>query len=269
MTMSTTVYRPSWKNPNKYTIYLKYFSQYIRHGDFKSLRASIRYVFTHRLPSEDFMASSWMGKFHIRKNTTDFQFINYAYEKEIKDYLKANIDNFDVFIDAGACIGEYAIWLAGLGKRCFAIEPVNHSGLARNVELNGLLDKVQVFKCGLGSKHERVFFEIPTGVTSSSHIDRNDTREPNVDIERLDDLLPKFGLRPEDRIMMKMDVEGMECELINGAREFFRQFPQITIIYEHFPEDDFMIDKQLKTVASFKFQDIDKVNRLAVKTGPL
>jgi hypothetical protein len=30
-----------------------------------------------------------------------------------------------------------------------------------------------------------------------------------------------------------------------------------------------MIDQQLKAVASFRFQDIDKVNRLAVKTGNL
>ena len=269
MSMSSVVYRPSWKNPNKYAIYLQYFSEYIRHRDYKSLGASIRYVFTHRLPGEDFLASSWMGKFHIRKNTNDFQFINYAYEKEIKDYLKANLGNFDVFIDAGACIGEYDVWLAGLGKKCIAIEPVNYQGLRRNVELNGLSDKVRVFNCGLGSKHERVFFEIPTGVTSSSHIDRNNTREPNVDIERLDDLLPPMGLRPEDRIMLKMDVEGMECELINGAREFFHQFPSITVISEHFPENGYMIDQQLKAFASFRFQDIDKVNRLAVKTGNL
>ena len=232
--MSTAIYRPSWKNTNKYAVYLQYFSEYIRHGDFKSLRASIKYVFTHRLPSEDFMASSWMGKFHIRKNTTDFQFINYAYEKEIKDYLKTNLENFDVFIDAGACIGEYNVWLAGLGKKCIAIEPVNYEGLRRNVELNGLSDKVQVFNCGLGSKRESVFFEIPTGVTSSSHIDRNDNREPNVQIERLDDLLPKMGLKPEDRIMLKMDVEGMECELINGAADFFRRFPSITVILRTF-----------------------------------
>ncbi|MBA4445858.1 hypothetical protein FHL01_10755, partial [Cylindrospermopsis raciborskii CS-506_C] len=110
-------YKPSWKNLSKYGVYIHYFVEYLKHGDLKSLGASLKYVLTHKLPQQDYTTSSGMGKFLIRKNTTDFQFINYAYEKSIKDYLRNNLNNFDVFIDLGACIGEYSIWLAKEGKR--------------------------------------------------------------------------------------------------------------------------------------------------------
>src|SRR6266567_403395 len=124
-------YKPSWKKTSKYGKYLRYFAEYLKYGDFKSLRFSLKFMFAHKLPAEDYEANSGMGRFMIRKNTNDFQFVNYAYEKAIKDYFIKNIDTFDVFIDVGACIGEYDIWLAKKGKRCIAVEPISFKGLER------------------------------------------------------------------------------------------------------------------------------------------
>ena len=93
------IYKPSWKNLGKYGIYVLYFFEYIKNRDFKSLKAAIRYVIYHKLPKYDYETKSELGKFRIRKGSTDFQFINYAYEKSIKDYLRHNLDTFDVFID--------------------------------------------------------------------------------------------------------------------------------------------------------------------------
>ncbi len=263
--MGKNIYRPSWKNTAKYSIYINYFWQYIRYGDFKSLWASLRYVLTHKLPTRSFFATSEMGKYHIRQNSTDFQFINHAYEKSIKDYLKNNIDEFDVFIDAGACIGEYGIWLARMGKRTMAIEPVNFAALQQNATLNHVEDKMKLVECGLGSKKEQVYFEKVSGVTSSSYANRKADGEPNANIERLDDLYPEWNLKKEDRIILKLDVEGMECEAIAGATSFFKEFPFIKVIFEHFREDEYRIDKALLALAPFTFRDIDTVNRLAEK----
>ncbi len=263
--MESNVYKPSWKNTSKYLIYTNYFWQYIKHGDFKSLWSSIRYVLTHRLPKRSFYASSGMGKYHIRKNSTDFQFINYAYEKAVKDYLKENLNEFDVFIDVGACIGEYDIWLAKMGKRSVAIEPVNFKALQHNVSLNNVGDKIILEECGLGSKAERVYFEKIEGVTSSSYADRDAGKEPNVNVKRLDDLYPTWNLSNKDRIIVKLDVEGMECEVIAGGRQFLQEFSSVKIIFERFPEVGDQIDKALLSIAPFTFSDIDKVNRLGEK----
>lgn len=265
--MSDEVYHPSWKNLNKYFIYLNYFWEYIKHNDFKSLKASLRYVLNNKLPQDEYETKSGMGKFSIRKNSTDFQFINYAYEKSIKNYLLKHINSFDVFIDVGACIGEYCIWLAQMGKRCVAIEPVNFAALQKNISLNNLSDKIQAFNYGVGNIKERVYFMIPDDVKSSSHIDRNETKEPNVDIETFDALSKNFNINVNDRIILKLDVEGMEVEAIQGAKDFIQSYPNLRIIYEHFPEDGFRNDKALQAVANFAITDIDKVNRIASKTS--
>jgi FkbM family methyltransferase len=258
-------YKPSWKNISKYGIYIRYLFEYLRHRDFKSLVASLRYVLTHRLPGNDYETKSGMGKFLIRGRTTDFQFINYAYEKSVKDYISSQLDTFDIFIDLGACIGEYNIWLGQKGKRCIAVEPVNYKGLQRNVQLNKLEHCVQVYSCGVGAKKERVYFEVLEGVTSSSHIDRSVLKEPNVDIETLDDIVKRAGISPSDRVLMKLDVEGMECEVIEGGKEFIRAATALRIIYEHFKEDEFRNDKALLALADFEFVNLDAVNRLAIK----
>lgn len=263
--MSEEVYYPSWKNLNKYFIYLNYFLEYVKHKDFKSLKASLKYVLNKKLPKEEYVTKSGMGLFSIRKNSTDFQFINYAYEKSIKDYLLENIDSFDVFIDAGACIGEYCIWLAKLNKKCIAIEPVNFAALQKNVLLNKLDDRIQIFNYGLGNVKEEVYFEIPDDVKSSSHINRNEPKTPNVHIETFDALSYKFNINKNDRIIFKLDVEGMEVEAIQGATAFIKSCSNLRIIYEHFLSDGYRNDKVLQSITNFNITDIDKVNRIATK----
>lgn len=258
-------YKPSLFNLSKYATYADYFKEYIACKDFKSLGASLKYMFTHKLPEKDYNTSSRMGHFLIRKGTTDFQFINEAYERKVKKFIRDHLNDFDVFIDAGACIGEYCIWLAKMGKRCIAIEPVNFDAVRKNIALNGLEEKIRLFTCGLGNKKERVYFYIPNGLPSSSYLERNVAHEPNVDIETLDSLVPQFGILPGDRVLMKMDVEGMEPELIEGARNFIAGQEHLTLVYEHFASDNYRNDKALLDIAPFEFADIDGVNRAAFK----
>ncbi|MBO9566754.1 MAG: FkbM family methyltransferase [Niastella sp.] len=263
--MSGFDYKPGWKDPRKYGKYFNYFAEYVKYGDFKSLKHSLNYIFAHKFPKADYVTSSGMGKYLIRKGSNDFQFINYAYEKSIKDYFVKNMDTFDVFIDVGACIGEYDIWLARHGKRCIAVEPVSFKSLRTNIEMNNLQDKIKVFACGVGAKKDRVYFEIMDHLISSSHYERESGKEPNVDIERIDDLATQFGLKPEDRVILKLDVEGMEAEAIAGAVEFIRSRKDLRVIYEHFEEDNFRNDKALLAVADFDFATMDEANRIAIK----
>lgn len=268
MAINNSVYRPHWMNASKYFTYLRYFKEYVRHGDLKSLSASLKYVLTSKLPEKDFVAESPLGKFYIRRNTNDFQFINCTYERSIKDYLVKHMASFDVFIDVGACIGEYDIWLANQGKKCIAIEPVNYRALQSNIMLNKLEGAIKVYKCGLGSKKEKVYFNILDDVTSSSHIDRSSAgKEPNVQIERLDDLVSQFNIRESDSVLIKLDVEGMETDVIEGAAAFLRKCRSVRIIYEHFWKDEDPVNQLLSRIASFRFIDLDEVNRLAVKTA--
>jgi FkbM family methyltransferase len=258
-------YKPSLSNPRKYLVYADYFKEYLVCRDFNSLGNSLKYVFGHKLPTKGYTASSKMGTFFLRSGTNDFQFINLAYERKVKQYIENNIDSFDVFIDIGACIGEYCVWLAKKGKKCIAIEPVNFEAVKKNMALNNLENQIKIFPCGMGSKKEKVVFKIPEGLYSSSHIDRETDQTPNVDIETFDTLFEKFDISPTTKILVKMDVEGMEAEVIEGAKNFISNCTNLRFIYEHFIEDNFRNDKALSAIANFEFTDIDGVNRAAIK----
>jgi FkbM family methyltransferase len=205
-----------------------------------------------------------MGKFLVRKGTTDFQYINYAYEREIKKYIEQNLGSFDVFIDIGACIGEYSIWLAGLGKKCIAIEPVNYKAVFKNIELSRQGNRIKVFTCGLGSKKEHVYFQVLAENTGASYRDKDAKEEPNVHIETFDSLIDQFDIKDSDRVLIKLDAEGMEPEVFAGAKEFIRRQKHLTFIYEQF-QGDTSNDKALSAIADFDIRDIDIANRIAVK----
>lgn len=264
--MKDEAYYPSWKNVSQYKQYLSYFGEYVRYGDWKSLGASLKMVLLNKPSQQEWRAKSAMGHFNIRKGTTDFQFINYAYERLVRDYLKQQLaaHQLDTFIDIGACIGEYDIWLASQGVQCIAFEPVNYKAIEANIKLNNVQDNIKLFACGLGSKQEKVNFNIMSTVTGSSYIDRNSADEGSIPIERFDDLIPQMNLSREKNIIVKLDVEGMETEVLEGARQFITTYPNLRVIFERYEGDNTVNDK-LSELADFRFDRIDKYNYLATK----
>lgn len=264
--MKDHAYYPSWRNLSKYGQYLSYFGEYIRYNDWNSLAASLKLVLFNKPPGKTWQATSAMGRFRIRKGTTDFQFINYAYEKRVRNYLREQVaaKAIDSFIDIGACIGEYDVWLAGLGVPCIAFEPVNYKAVEENLRLNQLEDKVKLYAAGLGSRKEKVKFVVMGTVTGSSHVDRDNKDGGNIPIERLDDLVPHLGLDLRGRIIVKLDVEGMETEVLEGARNFIRDTSDLRIIFERYEGDNTVNDK-LSSIANFGFTRIDQYNYLATK----
>ncbi|MGX5819044.1 FkbM family methyltransferase [Chitinophaga lutea] len=265
--MKDSAYYPSWKNFSKYAKYLEYFGEYIRFNDWKSLRASLRFVFLNKPTQENWEATSALGKFNIRPGTTDFQFINYAYEKKVRDYLKKEraSGRLDSFVDIGACIGEYCVWLAGQGVQCVAFEPVNHAAVRQNISLNNVGDKVKLFDCGLGSKAEKVTFNVMSTVTGSSYIDR-ESGEGNIRIEKFDDLFAQTGLDLNRDIVVKLDVESMETEVLEGMRRFIAEAPRLRIIFERYVGDN-TVNNKLDELAKFDYVALDEHNYLATKVS--
>lgn len=263
--MKDNAYYPSVLNASKYSKYFSYLMEYARYNDWKSLWASLRFMIFHKSTSKNWRATSALGTFEIRGGTTDFQFINYTYEKKIREYLKKEVaaGQLDVFVDVGACIGEYCVWLGRQNVYCIAFEPVNHAATRENIRLNQLTDKVKLFECGLGSRAEKVNFNIMSTVTGSSHINR-DGGEGNIPIARFDDLTPQLDLNPNQQVLIKLDVEGMETEVLEGMRNFITAAQNLRLIFEWYDNDP-SIHNKLREMGSFRFEPIDEHNILAVK----
>lgn len=263
-------YYPSAFAANKYLQYLRYLIEFAKYNDWASIKSSFRLVLKGTAEKEKRIANSRLGKFLIRQGTTDFQFINYAYERKIRNYLKNNIDSFDSFIDIGACIGEYCIWLAKQDKDCYAFEPVskNYQALEENIELNSVQSKVKSFNYGLGEKEEEVLFEVMDTVTGSSHISRdNSTQGETIKIKKLDAILSESELSNDKRVILKMDVEGMEVDVLKGGSNLIRRLSDLRIIYEHSFSGADEIKNKLLTLGEFEFKHLDEFNVMATKAN--
>ena len=252
----------------KFITYSRYFYEYLKHGDFLSIIASLRYLINKTSNKKDRVIQTSIGKFFCRKNTNDFQFANYRYEWGVKQFMLENKNDYNIFIDGGACIGEYCILLTKLGIRCIAFEPViaNYNVLTRNLKLNNMSDKILTIPLGLGDcEKESPFYFNPVN-TGASHIITNG-QHPDcfVGIRTLDSLLPKLGLKAEDRILVKLDVEGMEPDAIRGAAGFIRNFRNITFVAEGKHSGNNVIKKELQEIAGFEFGIVDDFNIYAKK----
>ncbi|EMR04350.1 FkbM family methyltransferase [Cesiribacter andamanensis] len=266
--MKNTAYHPSLTNLAKYSTYTDYLLEYTKHKDWKSIKDSLKYVLFKTPPTTDRIITSKMGTFWCRGNTNDFQYVNYAYEKQVKNYIYKNRKQYDFFIDIGACMGEYCIWLAKAGMPSIAFEPVpsNFKALSKNVELNQMQQMVTVLPVGLGSKAEKVYFDIKPVLTSASGIDRSyQGPETNVEIKRFDDLLPELPCTPEHRVIMKLDVEGMEVEVLQGAADFIKKARGLALVMEKTFSGEDNIRNFLASLGTFVYEDIDEVNMVAIK----
>jgi len=206
----------------------------------------------------------------LYKQTLDFQYINYAYEIGIKRFI--DHQKFDVFMDIGACLGEYCIWLGKKGKRCLAFEPVKSSFdmIHRNIVLNKLEANVKAYNYGLGSKHDIAFFSInQTNPGASKRVDKETNETLKFEINKLDDVYANFNIKKDSPILIKIDVEGMEVEMLEGAKQFLQNHSAVTLIIEEKLSGEGAIQNMLNSICKFEYGPIDEYNIYAKKVGDL
>jgi FkbM family methyltransferase len=147
----------------------------------------------------------------------------------------------DTFIDVGANVGVHTLCAAHAMRgngRVIAFEPFPRTSelLKRTVTMNGLASICTVRQeavsdqpgekdlyVGLVSAHHSLI-ELDNLVSASSP-------PVNVPVVRLDDVISLL-----DRVdLIKIDVEGMELEVLNGARRIVSENPNLAIIAEFGP----------------------------------
>lgn len=127
----------------------------------------------------------------------------------------------DLFIDAGAHMGTYSILAAGVCcSGVIAIEPVNSTyiRLLDNLRLNGIAHLVQTVPSGLAARSGVARFHTDRGPMSSISTDTLDGEA--IAVTTLDDLAA--DKRPEGLILLKLDVEGYESAVLEGAGELLQ-----------------------------------------------
>lgn len=252
----------------KINTYFWYFIEYMKHGDIRSVLTSARYLISRKSHSKDRIIQTSVGKFFCRKNTNDFQFANLRYEWGVKRFFLDHVKEYTLFIDAGSCVGIYAILSTKYDIRCIALEPVaaNFNVLMKNLELNQMTGRVKAFNLGLGNEYKLVNFNFDPVNTGSSRIDFKDTSANcQVELRTFDSLLPELNINKKDNILFKLDVEGMEYEALQGAGNFIRNSPNITLILEEKFTGKAQIKSILDTYGNFEYGMVDQYNMYARK----
>ena len=261
----------------KLTTFYRYGLDFIRNGEFHYFVSSIKFMLTGKPTRKSGLYKSNLGTFYVRKGTLDFQFANYAYEWNVKKFVYNYIKDYNKFVDIGANIGTYTILFCKAGLQGCAFEPVssNFEALKKNVELNNFTEKVKLYKMGLGAFEHDDEFEfdpINTGATHLSSIDHPDSHEGKKEkatIVPFDNIVEKCGFdKKNDKVFIKIDVEGMELNVLNGAHNFLKTFPEIILVIETVHSGREKIkNKLLEIDSNFKFIDVDDLNMGAVKTN--
>lgn len=175
-------------------------------------------------------------------------FKNTFYEENLLKKINKLIPNNSIILDIGSNIGNHIIYYAKIlnAAKIYGFEPQKDvfNILKKNMELNNLTQKVDLFNFGLGSKDENVAIENRSnnncGATSLIAKEGG-----NLKISKLDKTKIK-----EKIDFVKIDTEGFEKEvLVGGLKTISSNKPQVWV----------EIDKKNK---KFVFDYFKKLNYL-------
>jgi FkbM family methyltransferase len=172
--------------------------------------------------------------------------IDRGYETRLLELLRKHVDPNKDAIDVGANIGIISVFIAKLladGSRVLSVEPTPGAlaHLMRNIEANGIAEKVIVFQ-GVAEERSGEFvlkifpgreeYSTLVGVALPA-IKKEEYQELRVNGETIDELVLRHSLRPG---LIKIDVEGAEVHVLRGAGETIQRYRPV-ILSEFFPDD--------------------------------
>jgi FkbM family methyltransferase len=173
------------------------------------------------------------SKFLVKRGETGLTGNVYAGLHEFADmgYLLHALRSDELFIDVGANVGAYTILAcAAIGARGYAFEPVpsTYQRLLANMRLNHLDARVTCLNRGVGAGTGQIEF---TGdADTTNHVVAPGERcaqAVSVELTSLD-----CALEGEQPSMLKIDVEGYETQVLQGAEQTLKRSTLHSIIIE-------------------------------------
>ena len=136
----------------------------------------------------------------------------------------------DLFVDIGANIGSYTVLAAAhVEAKTISIEPVpsTFGHLTANININDIQKRIDAYNIALGSSDGTVSFTKNQDTTN--HVATTDDKETiEVRVSILDNVLAG----KDAPVLLKIDVEGFETEVLNGASETLNSIGLKAIIIE-------------------------------------
>jgi len=202
-------------------------------------------------------------KLEIRRilpnNSSDKFLINLSEELQARQ-LFFDYYGINVLLDVGANIGQYARLMRRIGYQgeIISFEPLSSafSELKKNADGD---EKWLCEHFALGNKEEQSIIHISENSYSSSllnilplHIaydaDSRYVAEETIQIKRLDDIFQNY-CQPEDVVMLKIDTQGFEKNVLEGAKQSLRNITLLQLEISIEP----LYDKEVLFVEMFNY----------------
>ncbi|MCH2664381.1 FkbM family methyltransferase [bacterium] len=168
------------------------------------------------------------------------------------DWIDTHFKPGDTVFDIGANIGQYSLYAAKRLNRkirvlAFEPEALNFAKLNRNIVLNGMVDTIVPYPIALSNRTTiDTFYTKSFVVGASLHALGRQITQGEVPFEpenrqgtiasSLDDLTTQFRLPVPTHI--KVDVDGIENIIVDGAARLFKQPELKTFLIEVFMHGD-------------------------------
>lgn len=166
------------------------------------------------------------------------------HEFEDMSFLLHLLRSDDTFFDVGANVGSYTLLAAGVcSSKVVSFEPIpaTFNILKQNIELNRLHNFVQLENKGVGRENGTLHFTSTEDTTNHIITNRSNT-EDSIAVPAVK--LNEFLLY--EPVLLKIDVEGYETEVINGAEKILKNLSLKAIIIElNGSEDSFGFDEAM------------------------
>jgi FkbM family methyltransferase len=175
------------------------------------------------------------------------------------------------FIDVGANIGYFSCLmsiLAGPTGRVLAIEPEpdNLELLENNVKINHLTN-VEIHACASGATEGSAMLGLYKSSNRGRHsiVDLDMKSAIKVPVRKLDDLTGKLGNGAASWSLVKIDVEGYEPFVIEGAKQTLSRTDTLVIEYSpHFLRKAGIDPASLFDALSINFSRIFRIENTAL-----
>jgi FkbM family methyltransferase len=218
-------------------------------------------VFLKIIPSNftmTIMEGSIKGKKWIKGSGVNTYWLG-TYEKEQQHLFTETIKKDDVFYDIGANVGFYSLIASqkvGGNGRVYAFEPVpeNLYYIKKHFELNNCTNTV-IISGGVSNQIGVTYFKTgDSPATGFLNTEIGDILIPTFDI---DGLVENNKILPPN--IIKIDVEGAEFDVLEGAKKTLEKFHPIIFLATHNPEVHRKCLSLLNSL-NYKIESMDKMD---------
>lgn len=199
------------------------------------------------------------GEFAVRAGSTDAACVSPAFERldinSLLGRLRAYLHDGRrvLFCDIGADVGTYSITVATMLRtdgdiRAVAFEPSRSSYdlLGRNVKTNSVDDVVSVRQVALGDgSTESALLRFDPEEPGGSGLSRSGRDDVGVELVRMSTVDAELAAEESlDVLVMKIDVEGGERAVLNGAHGALARASEVLLLVEDFVDTSIVEELQ-------------------------